>query len=517
MQQQNNENTQKSPMVRITGFTGIKSSGGFEEAPIPSWVGILVLTAAAVLSWVYPSASFATEDDNDVPQSSSGSGEYEVQEVQLMFLFVVVALFGGPIYYYLSQSSGSASTEEAPAKKLEEELHCAKEQAKRLPEPESPGFISSSSGSLSPSSRRSWSASRFRAAKSPQELAKGKIRSCLNKLTEERFDSLFEQLVQACLVLKKNEDAEEQQGLLNQDQLLECLVKEVFEKATQQHTHRDDHFITLYTKLCSRMHERLGGKGTGRKVGLGFRKLLREQCQVTFEQYREAPIFPEDIEEEELLEEKLKHKTRRLGNMKFAGYLLSQELLSAELPLSWADLLLREDEDSDAEDDLEAMCALLTVAGPFFDREMEAQSMEFESLMNKLSTRLMLAEKQNLPKRVSFLIRDLLDLRCRSWGARKKPEQKAPEKQLNLALKEEKKSQKPKDSNRMWSDIRKTTELTGSAPKKIVVAAAGGEDKAHTPQQLAALWFGENYTKPTATTSFPPLPAKTGGRKLVLG
>merc|ERR1719408_273582 len=103
----------------------------------------------------------------------------------------------------------------------------------------------------------------------------------------------------------------------------------------------------------------------------------------------------------------------------------------------------------------------------------------------------MLAENQNLPKRVSCLIRDLLDLRCRSWGAWKKPERKAPEKQLNLASKEDQKVQKPKDSgkgflnlapmdsNRMWSDIRKTTaEPTGSAPKKVVVSAgAGGEEK----------------------------------------
>ena len=141
------------------------------------------------------------------------------------------------------------------------------------------------------------------------------------------------------------------------------------------------------------------------------------------------------------------------------------------------------------------MCALLTVSGAFLDREQQAGSKEFEAFMRSLSTRVLLAgSQQDVPRRVVCLIRDLLDLRCRGWEARKQPAAQMP------------KDGKDKGQDRLWTDLRKgsagepPSPKTQSSPreKKEMLrlkptgkdASPLGGEKKHSPQELAALWFG---------------------------
>jgi hypothetical protein len=87
----------------------------------------------------------------------------------------------------------------------------------------------------------------------------------LNKLTIERFDLLYEQLIECGISSSSH---------------VEILMREVFEKATTQH-----HFIGMYAQLCQRLHEwftKTNREGANSPQPT-FKKILLNQCQQSFE------------------------------------------------------------------------------------------------------------------------------------------------------------------------------------------------------------------------------------------
>lgn len=466
------------------------------EDALPNWIGLACLTAAATLSWVLPNPDDyrtveATRrvsigrpiegvprrvpiglpvEDRIVEQAVQKDAGVSIDETVIEWIAVVVVLgilavmlFAvlatlRAIFKYV-MSLRSPKEKEAPAKSDEAEATTTTE-TKRSEEP----VLTSSAGS--------WAAMRAKArAQSPVEAAKGKIRSILNKLTEERFDILYDQLI----AIK----------VLESDELLECLVEEVCEKAIQQHTHKDDHFVSLYTSLCMRLQEQLlkeedeleDGAGSAARLS-AFKRILTARCETTYEKYRTPPAYPEDLEEEELLEEELKYKTRWLGTMKLAGHLFGHEMLTTDVLLRWAGELLG---DTSSPEDMEAMCALLTVAGPFLDGTGRPGSTEFEASMTKLSGVTFSAETKGIPRRTLCLIKDLLDARCRAWGANKKIEKTESNKS---------ESRQPKESHaaRYSPAGGKNTKVSPTASAK------------HSPKELAAMWFGPQKGRTSSGT-----------------
>merc|ERR1740123_2619525 len=99
------------------------------------------------------------------------------------------------------------------------------------------------------------------------------MKSILNKLTVEKFDTLSKKLLECGIESKKH---------------VETLMREVFEKATTQH-----HFIEMYTDLCLKLNEFLieknGGEEEGGDGGVSFKRILLNQCQDSFLTYLKPP------------------------------------------------------------------------------------------------------------------------------------------------------------------------------------------------------------------------------------
>lgn len=213
--------------------------------------------------------------------------------------------------------------------------------------------------------------------------------SILNKLTVEKFDSLFEQLA-TCGISKPKH--------------LEMLMVEVFNKATTQH-----HFIPMYADLCVRLdHDtRISSvveAGSGQQ---SFRRLLLNQCQKSFEKLLQPDADNADVDEEY----RLRRKQQALGNIKLIGQLLVHGIVMSKLLVECSEELLRcRDTCPDA---LESLCALISVAGKQFDTsswQFHPQLLEVFSKMRKL------AKDKAQQARVRFLLRDVLDVRDAGWS-----------------------------------------------------------------------------------------------------
>lgn len=216
-------------------------------------------------------------------------------------------------------------------------------------------------------------------------------RGLLNKLTQERFESLCTQIV--ALPISTPEQ-------------LAALAAEIFEKATTQ-----DCFRCLYTELCMRLDihfaERsdiLGGKT--------FRKVLVSECQATFErnlQPVDSALF-DGLSEEECFEVEMKLKTRRLGNMRFIGELLVHRLLAQKLCTGIIFQLLDGDEAA-----LESLIALLTVIAPCFEQKNSPYQAPMRDAFAMLRRK---RADKDLSQRLRCHLSDLFDARARGWTAR---------------------------------------------------------------------------------------------------
>jgi translation initiation factor 4G len=210
------------------------------------------------------------------------------------------------------------------------------------------------------------------------------VRSVLNKLTPERFDSLYEKVVTT--VQNPTHTA--------------VLVREIFEKAIMQHI-----FIGMYVDLCVRLESdvRLGEAS--------FRRILLGQCQCSFEELLfsdgsngACPAGEED-------EARMKCKHRAIGNVKLIGQLLVQAMLSSKLLLTCSEALLSEWRS--CPEALESLACLLTVAGQKFDQA-DGWPMH-RQLENVFSHVRFLSTAADVTPRIRYLLRDLLELRAAAW------------------------------------------------------------------------------------------------------
>merc|ERR1711907_170148 len=148
------------------------------------------------------------------------------------------------------------------------------------------GSKSQSSGSFSPSSR---AAPAFLAPGgrelSEVEKAERQVKSCLNKITREKFNTLYDQIRDCCLASCSSED--------DRAEMVEVVARETFAKAVKQHT-----FVELYGDLCAKLHADLTKEG----ATVNFKKVLLDQCQRSFSQYMEPPKIDKTLDRDEQYE-----------------------------------------------------------------------------------------------------------------------------------------------------------------------------------------------------------------------
>jgi len=216
-------------------------------------------------------------------------------------------------------------------------------------------------------------------------------RALLNKLTEERFESL------CCQILALPLSTTEQ---------LAVVVAEIFQKATTQ-----DCFRALYTELCMRIDTHLAPQ-TSAIGGKAFRKALVTECQATFERSLQPPdasLFV-NLNGDERFEVEMKLKTRRLGNMRFIGDLLVRRLLAPKLLPPIVHQLLNHNEAA-----LESLIALLTVVSPEFEAK---PSLYQAPLRDAFATLRRKMSDKAVSSRVRCQINDLFDAKARQWAPR---------------------------------------------------------------------------------------------------
>jgi len=251
--------------------------------------------------------------------------------------------------------------------------------------------LESSAGSWAAQVRRRRAESEANKAEqlSPEEIAR-KAKCLLNKLTEERFESLCQKICDLPV-----HTAEQ----------LAALVAEIFDKATTEKC-----FLTLYTELCARLDAHLAAEGScvGGKV---FRKALVTECQATFERNLQQPLDLKTLEHlsyEERYVEEVKHKTRTLGNMRFIGELLVRKLLAGKILF----FIVNEMLDINSEASLESLIELLSIVAPVLEKKgtiYEAPLREMFASLKKKSKDL------KLSMRIRCKMSDLLDLRSSGW------------------------------------------------------------------------------------------------------
>jgi translation initiation factor 4G len=203
----------------------------------------------------------------------------------------------------------------------------------------------------------------------PPEEVERKVKSLLNKLTLEKFDSISDQIVSWA-----NRSEAETDG-----STLALVIKLVFEKATDEAT-----WSQMYARLCRKMMEQLSTDVTDNTVrdkagnpvkgGLLFRHHLLSRCQTEFERgwsTREtleeqqsavaaaSGAAPGEVVFSDEYYALQKAKRRGLGLVKFIGELFKLQMLTERVMHRCILKLL----DEPAEEDIESVCQLLKTVG----------------------------------------------------------------------------------------------------------------------------------------------------------
>ncbi|KAA8499161.1 Eukaryotic translation initiation factor 4 gamma 1 [Porphyridium purpureum] len=276
-------------------------------------------------------------------------------------------------------------------------------------------------------------------------------RLILNKLTVEKFDTLYEQ-IKAIDVHNK--------------EVLKGIVSEVFEKALMQPT-----FSKMYAELCKRLSDEVKDEFEGEtqvvtlKDGstevqvkpVNFRSILLKSCQSEFQrsalsdsventrlqmiqakaaaaaaQAKEGATDQETaptISENDVLLAMMREKRRMLGNVRFIGELFVKDLIKEQIirdhcigPLMQKIEKKASNGASEAdEEDIEALCKLLSTVGKKMDDKARTKKAKYSlEETNEIYTKLThVAQDKSLPSRARFMIQDMLELRENKWVPRR--------------------------------------------------------------------------------------------------
>ena len=225
------------------------------------------------------------------------------------------------------------------------------------------------------------------------------IKGILNKITPEKFDRLMEQLLEC--------------GIDDADTLGET-ISIVFDKAIWE-----PGFCSMYADVCLRLSKELpefpaddGGKP------MTFRRILLNTCQEEFEGAGKAREELESIvDPAERAAATKRVKVRTMGNIKLIGELFKKKMIAEKILHACVTDLLGAPKSNPPEENVEALCNLLTTVG----KEMDASPKLPKQMMDMYFARLdVLAESDSLDSRVRFLCRDVIELRRANWVPRVK-------------------------------------------------------------------------------------------------
>jgi hypothetical protein len=303
------------------------------------------------------------------------------------------------------------------------------------------------------------------------------LKSILNKLTIEKFDSLSKQLINCGIRTSIH---------------LELLIQEVFEKATTQH-----HFIDMYADLCGLLHAHFSEHRLVDDPKMNFKKILLTCCQTSFEKHLVPPVGLEKLSKEDRVIAEQLYKTRMLGNIRFVGSLLVRKMLASKVMLAIMEELLQ-DPTPEA---LESLAALLTVVGPTFDTPDWAH----RTMLNAIFTQVdKLTKKSSVSQRVRCLLKDVVEIRNMGWQDRRPKKIEGPKK-LDEVASEAGMSSKSADASNDWAVVggSRLTKMAAVLPNKQTApayspASAGSGKQQMFSQQKVERKSERSFTAPSS-------------------
>eukprot|EP01114_Cavostelium_apophysatum_P004283 TRINITY_DN1447_c0_g2_i1.p1 TRINITY_DN1447_c0_g2~~TRINITY_DN1447_c0_g2_i1.p1 ORF type:complete len:1464 (+),score=477.86 TRINITY_DN1447_c0_g2_i1:192-4583(+) len=252
------------------------------------------------------------------------------------------------------------------------------------------------------SSADRWEPSR-RERVSGDEVIIRRVKSLLNKITEETFDRLTEKLVN--IGVKDSE-------------LVSEIIRLIFEKALLE-----PKFSKMYAELCKVLNEKIPDFHVEGRAN-GFKRLLLNRCQTEFEaistKEKEKPADNLTREERITFEEnQFMAKKKMLGNITFIAELFKIQMLSQKIMHQCIQVLLMSPEPT--HDYIEALCKLMAGIGAQIDKP------EARNWMDQYFERIReLSKSPELPSRLRFMLEATLTLRENKWLTRKEAKEKAP-------------------------------------------------------------------------------------------
>ncbi|KAL6903789.1 hypothetical protein ACP4OV_004602 [Aristida adscensionis] len=236
-----------------------------------------------------------------------------------------------------------------------------------------------------------------------EEAKQRQLKAILNKLTPQNFEKLFAQVKE-----------------LNIDNVvtLTGVISQIFDKALMEPT-----FCEMYASFCSRLAGDLPNFVKDDEK-ITFKRLLLNKCQEEFERGEREQAEADKAEEEggakqsegEREEKRIRARRRMLGNIRLIGELYKKKMLTERIMHECINKLLGEYQNPD-EEDLEALCKLMSTIGEMIDHPRAKVHMDFYfDLIQKLS------ENSKLSSRIRFMLEDVIDLRKNKWRQRRKVE-----------------------------------------------------------------------------------------------
>ncbi|KAG2324801.1 hypothetical protein Bca4012_039303 [Brassica carinata] len=229
------------------------------------------------------------------------------------------------------------------------------------------------------------------------------LKGILEKLTPQNFGEMLEQV--------KSVNIDKAVTLIG-------LVTQIFDKALMEPT-----FGEMYADLCYHLSGALPDfNEDGEKIT--FKRLLLDKCQEEFERGEKEASRVAEVEqtEEEKEEKRLEFRRRRLGNIRLIGELYKKRMLTEKIMHACIQKLLGDDQEDPLEENIEALCELMSTIGVMIDHQRAKVHMDayFERMK-------MLSCKQELSSRARFMLINAIDLRKNKWQERMKVEAPIPE------------------------------------------------------------------------------------------
>lgn len=190
----------------------------------------------------------------------------------------------------------------------------------------------------------------------------------------------------------------------------------------------------MYAQLCKRLSEEAPNFEREKKIIDGdkvystFTQILLNKCKDEFENraranraYEAKEVLPPEEEEQRQLA-----KRKMLGNIKFIGELGKLEIIHGAILHKCIQQLLvtvkrQRRSRGDSAEDIECLCQIMRTCGRILDTDKGVCLME--QYFDRMSR---LAESCELPLRIRFMLRDVIELRRDGWVPRKATSTEGP-------------------------------------------------------------------------------------------